>query len=286
MTDDGLALDSECFFITPIGDENSNERRRADGILAAVVAPAAEAHGLTAIRADQIAEGGNVTLQVIEHCIGAKVAVADLTRRNPNVYYEVGLRHAFRRPLVLIVDDNETLPFDLLQQRSYFYRNDPAGSVECRAAVATGIEKALAGHVDSPVDAAASLQRLSDGSALEQIVGELVEKVDGLGSQVRQVRRTIDHPRRVGSIVTGGGVPLSRAAVGGITGMSGGGGGITGIRGNAVQNAAAIGGPGGLRVSPEQVTGLNRLAAEVAEQPKASEPKPRRVRKKKASEDE
>src|SRR5687768_15710073 len=93
-----ISLDRECFFITPIGSDDSPERRRADGLLESVVVPACEEHDLVAVRADRIAEGGHVTLQVLEHCAGAKMAVADLTGGNKNVLYEVGIRHALRMP--------------------------------------------------------------------------------------------------------------------------------------------------------------------------------------------
>jgi hypothetical protein len=83
----------ECFFITPIGDENSEDRARADAVLAAIVKPMAGDIPLVPVRADQIAEGGHITSQVIEHVCQAKLAIADLTGGNLNVYYEVGMRH-------------------------------------------------------------------------------------------------------------------------------------------------------------------------------------------------
>jgi hypothetical protein len=65
-------FEHECFFISPIGKEGSDERKRSDGVLEAVVKPAAGEFGLTALRADHITEGGHVTLQVLEHCSNAK----------------------------------------------------------------------------------------------------------------------------------------------------------------------------------------------------------------------
>jgi hypothetical protein len=76
-------LEQECFFIAPIGKDGSEERNRSDGVLEFIVARAAQELGLRAVRADQLAEPGQITLQVIEHVLGAKAAVADLTSRNP-----------------------------------------------------------------------------------------------------------------------------------------------------------------------------------------------------------
>lgn len=175
-------FEAECFFITPIGTEGSTERKRADGLLDAVVKPSADELGLTAIRADRIEEGGHITLQVLEHCANAKTAVADLTGRNLNVYYEVGIRHALRQPVVLLADESERghLPFDLLQQRTIFYTNDMVGAAACRTSLTEQLRRALGGHVDSPVQAAANLHAFQQGDAVERTLAELITKVEEL----------------------------------------------------------------------------------------------------------
>jgi hypothetical protein len=172
-------FDRECFFITPLGQEGSAERKRADGLLKAVVAPCASALGLTPVRADRIDEGGHITLQVLEHCANAKAAVADLTGGNLNVYYEVGIRHALRQPVVLLADDSERgkLPFDLLQQRTIFYTNDMAGAAACQESVTEQLRRAIDGHVDSPVQAAINLRALQQGTDVERTLADLVTKV-------------------------------------------------------------------------------------------------------------
>lgn len=113
-------LEQECFFIAPIGPDGSEERNRSDGVLEFIVARAASELGLQAVRADQLAEPGQITLQVIEHVLGAKAAVADLTGRNPNVYYELAIRHTAKLPTVLICEQGEELPFDIAQMRTIF----------------------------------------------------------------------------------------------------------------------------------------------------------------------
>jgi hypothetical protein len=61
-----------------------------------IVAPAAEACGYDTIRADQIAKPGIITSQVIQHLLDDPLVVADLTGWNPNVFYELAIRHAIR----------------------------------------------------------------------------------------------------------------------------------------------------------------------------------------------
>jgi hypothetical protein len=186
-------LQQECFFITPIGAEGSPERARADAVLRAIVEPVAQSVNLVPIRADRIEEGGHITLQVIEHVCRAKLAIADLTGRNLNVYYEVGMRHTARAPMILIADASEqkNIPFDLLQQRTIFFTDDMAGTAACVETARQQAERAMVGHLDSPVDAAINLRSLQQGSPVEQVVAELVDRVEGLAEAVSKPRRVV-----------------------------------------------------------------------------------------------
>ncbi len=185
-------FERECFFITPIGLAGTSERKRADDTLRAIVEPSAEAAGLATVRADTIDEGGHITLQVLEHCINAKAAVADLTGGNLNVYYEVGIRHALSQPLVLIADESmrEALPFDLLQQRTIFYTDTLDGAASARESVTQQLRRALAGNVDSPVQAAANLRGLQEGDAVHQTLAQLVNQVAEFPALVERIANT------------------------------------------------------------------------------------------------
>ena len=84
MTDEGNKM---CFVIAPIGEPDSDTRKRSDQILRHIVRPAVESKGYTAVRADEISEPGIITSQVIQHVVDDPLVVADLTERNPNVFY-------------------------------------------------------------------------------------------------------------------------------------------------------------------------------------------------------
>ena len=107
-----------CFVISPIGIDGSDVRRRADQILRHVIVPAAEAAGFAAMRADQISEPGLITTQVIQHIVEDPLVIADLTGSNPNVFYELAIRHAIRKPLVQIIQKDEKIPFDVAGMRT------------------------------------------------------------------------------------------------------------------------------------------------------------------------
>ena len=113
-------LATTCFYITPIGDEDTEERKHADVFLGHVVEPAIEALGLdlAVIRADHIDKPGLITTQVIQHVVEARLVVADLSFHNPNVFYELALRHATGKPTVHICRSIDRNPFDLADVRT------------------------------------------------------------------------------------------------------------------------------------------------------------------------
>jgi hypothetical protein len=107
-----------CFYVTPIGDEDSDERRHSDLFLGSIVEPALAEFSFDVVRADRIAKAGMITSQVIEHIMKAKLVIADLSFHNPNVFYELALRHATKLPIVQIIRKSDRIPFDLEQFRT------------------------------------------------------------------------------------------------------------------------------------------------------------------------
>jgi hypothetical protein len=98
-------------------------RRR---LLSDIYEPAIQKAGLRAVRADADIFG---TGKIIDQWAGinaSKVLVAELTTRNPNVFYELGLAHALDKPVVLISSNEDDVPFDLKHIRVIYYDvNDP-----------------------------------------------------------------------------------------------------------------------------------------------------------------
>jgi hypothetical protein len=115
---EGLGFDTACFYISPIGDEGSEERKHADLFMGALVEPALGEFGLRLVRADKIGDAGMITGQIIEHIVHSKLVIVDLSFHNPNVFYELALRHAVRRPIVQISRVADRLPFDVGQVRT------------------------------------------------------------------------------------------------------------------------------------------------------------------------
>jgi hypothetical protein len=113
--------------------------------------PAIKKTGLTPVRADTDIFGtGKIIEQIWAGLKRAKVLVAELTGRNPNVLYELGLAHALNKPVVLISSNEEDVPFDVRHVRVIYYDvNDPFWGEKLIAKVAENVASALANPSDA-----------------------------------------------------------------------------------------------------------------------------------------
>lgn len=107
--------------------------------------PAIEKAGFTAVRADaEIFATGKIIDQVWRGINNAKVLVAELTSRNPNVFYELGLAHALRKPVVLVSSNEDDVPFDLQHIRVIYYDvHDPFWGTKLVDKIAENILSAI-----------------------------------------------------------------------------------------------------------------------------------------------
>lgn len=111
-------ISNVCFFISPIGAEGTEQRKHADLVLGSLVEPALDGLGLRLVRADKITKPGLITAQVIDHLVRVPLVIADLSFGNPNVFYELALRHACRKPTIQLIRSSDKLPFDVGQFRT------------------------------------------------------------------------------------------------------------------------------------------------------------------------
>lgn len=82
---------------------------------------------MNCLRADEIYSNRPIIDDIWKLINEAKVIVADLTERNPNVFYEVGLAHAIGKEVILLAQSVEDIPFDLRHLRTIIYKNDYRG---------------------------------------------------------------------------------------------------------------------------------------------------------------
>src|SRR5262249_35030938 len=147
-----------CFVLMPFGKKPDETGRVVDfdQVFTGIIAPAVERAGLDVIRADQEIVGGSIHKPMFERLMLCEYAIADLTTTNPNVYYELGIRHALRpHTTVLTFNEGTRLPFDLAAMRGVPYSLDAKGSVANPEAAITTLARCVrdAGNAasDSPL---------------------------------------------------------------------------------------------------------------------------------------
>src|SRR5271165_2378950 len=126
-----------CFVLMPFGvkkDPGGGPDIDFDPIYELAIRPAIEAAGMDPVRADEERTGGIIHKPMFERLLLCDFAVADLTTASPNVFYEMGVRHAARpSTTVTIFAKNQNLPFDVGYLRSLPYEmaaNNGFGSRE------------------------------------------------------------------------------------------------------------------------------------------------------------
>ena len=93
-----------------------------DLIYTHLIKPALELAGLDVIRADEEDRAGDIRLDMFQELLMADLVLADLTIDSPNVWYELGVRHALRsRGVVLVQGPRNTNPFDTYTDRKLVY---------------------------------------------------------------------------------------------------------------------------------------------------------------------
>jgi hypothetical protein len=114
-----------CFVISPIGPEGSQTREHADDVFDYIIKPAMEECGIQAFRSDHLQEPGKITEQMFREILTDDLAIAVLTGHNANVFYELAIAHAAGRPVVVLIEKGESLPFDIRDLRCVYYDLKP-----------------------------------------------------------------------------------------------------------------------------------------------------------------
>lgn len=113
----------KCFVIMPISDVDGYPKGHFDRVYEFIIKPACMQAGFDAIRADVTAKTNVIIVDILKHVYDCKMAICDLSARNPNVFYELGFRQAFNKKTVLMIDEKTTRPFDISAIRSFQYQS-------------------------------------------------------------------------------------------------------------------------------------------------------------------
>ena len=182
-----------CFVICPIGNEDSEVRKSSDHVFEQVINRAIQPLGYHSLRSDRIAKPGRITDQVIKHLVADELVVADLSGHNPNVFYELAIRHAVNKPVIHISRKGELPPFDIAQERTIFYDPDNVKSVNnCIDDIRKQIES-IENEAFPPNTVAQIIQQqesLESRDELKRRYGELSSRITSIDQKIAEL---VDH---------------------------------------------------------------------------------------------
>lgn len=179
-----------CFLIGPIGGDGTATRQHADWVLHGLVKPALEAEPFfyKVMRADDDDRPGQITAQIIDRIVEAELVVADLTGMNPNVLYELAIRHMVSKPVIQLCDSETTLPFDIQNERTIKFdisSIDSVNSTKERIKRHASEIEVNTFVVSNPVTAAKKIVEMNTSpDSTEQMVATLLTSVTSMQRQI------------------------------------------------------------------------------------------------------
>jgi hypothetical protein len=168
-----------CFAIAPIGSKDSETRRRSDKVLKHIFKKALD-EKYEVIRGDEIDEPGMITSQVLRAVQDAHLVVADLTEHNPNVLYELAVRHAIEKPIIHVIEPRlSKIPFDIGGFRTIEFDLTDPDSIEIAVEkLRKFAEQAEAGNWGETPIKLANIMRASKADSPEMLL--LKQVVEGI----------------------------------------------------------------------------------------------------------
>ena len=172
-----------CFVIMPFGPY-------FDLYFTEIFKPGIDGAGLQATRADDLYRPSAITHDIWDSIQTCKVLVADLTGKNPNVFYELGLAHAARKPAVLLTQSMDDVPFDLRALRVLEYDvRTPSWAADLQERITHGLLETLESPEDNVLPSFLRSSADVDEADNEEDdpVSDLQRKLDGLQRQVNSL---------------------------------------------------------------------------------------------------
>lgn len=194
FTRDDAQTNKLCFVVMPFG-RTAEEERWFKGWFSAVIEPAISTAGYDPILSAAVDQPSAINDEIRSHLVFDAMAVVDLGGRNPedppnpNVMYELGIRHAFGLPVVLLAWDGQRLPFDVGNQRAILSRRDFLDMEPTREKLVRFIHAASQRKFYNPMEAVgreAAIEKASLALGEESLLAALASEVRDLRSAVTE----------------------------------------------------------------------------------------------------
>ena len=188
---------SECFIITPIADPDGYPDGHFKHVYENIIKPACATTGLSAVRADDVKQTNLIHLDILQKLIDSPIAICDLSTRNPNVLFELGIRQAFDKPVVLIQEKGTPKIFDITPLRYLEYSKEMKyhDVLKSQRELSESIEATMSADGDSGnVNSIVKLLALSSPASIPDIQGDSKDSFafDVLQSEMQDMRRMME----------------------------------------------------------------------------------------------
>jgi|SRR4051794_19999714 hypothetical protein len=183
-----------CFVISPMGEEGSEERKRADLVLRYVIRrPLVDEYRVS--RADDDTNPGAITPRVIQSILEADLIVADITSGNANVFYELAIAHGYDKPTIHVMASGTKPPFDVKDLRVIDYDlTNPERLEKAQETIARYAEFARSRpeEIETPLKGAQRFEAVQQSDdPLAKTTVQILKAVEALGLEVRLLRGRI-----------------------------------------------------------------------------------------------
>lgn len=187
----------DCFVIMPISDTDGYDKGHFSRVYEDIIKPAVANTDFSVTRADEVKETNFIHLDILKQLIDAPIAICDLSSHNPNVLFELGIRQAFDKPVVLIQEEGTPKIFDIspLRYLEYSKKMKYHDVLRTQAELTESINatkeaKGKQGNINSIV----RLMALSNPAAIPTLEGDNKEAfaIDVLQSQMNDIRKMME----------------------------------------------------------------------------------------------
>ncbi len=132
-----MSNDKKCFVIMPFTDPDGYENGHFDNVYQYLIKPACEDAGLEAVREDDDERSKVIHHSMIKKIMDYPYAICDISSKNPNVLYELGVRHAIEKNVVIIKDNKTESIFNINIQNIINYDLDVSKLDEAKEKIKT-----------------------------------------------------------------------------------------------------------------------------------------------------
>ena len=107
-----------CFIISSIAKEGSPIRTSSDYKFDYIYSPILKELGYKITRSDKISSPGSISREIVQNLIDADLVIADISDENANVFYELAIRNAIKKPVIVFRKPEQVMPFDIYDKRA------------------------------------------------------------------------------------------------------------------------------------------------------------------------